>query len=440
MIRMRRTPIRFAGGCFFVLAFGWLTATSALAQTPSVVVTLVDQTKHSGAISECSIDILTLETDKGQIPLATEEIESVQFQESAPVSADGLARIRLLDNSEVATKSPAIEGKNLVGQFGYGGESKLLKRNVRAIVFDRPEQYEDLVRHVGEVLADRSVVADTLVVFRKDDFNAIEGVVKNLNPDRVEFSIGDQTAAVSLAKVSAITFFKAGAADAINDQFSTPLATCKLVDGSVLRLSRFTVSDKKIEAVALCGERFSLEHENVLSLNYKMTTSVPISELRPTTNDWSPLITSASIAEPLRRLRLARFDKSFDGTPIALNVARPAEEIDRGKTATFAKSFESGIAMHGGGRIAWRLGGNYKRLRGTIGFAPSASPLGCVKFRVLVDGQLQVEQEIQKSKMNGPEDFEVEIEGRQRLVFEADYADGNSIGDVVHLVDVVLEK
>ena len=432
--------IHFRRTCFLLLIFGCLSLTSVRAQTPSVMVTLVDQTQYEGAISECSIDILSLQTETGEKKLAIEEVELVRFQESAPVSADGSARLRLLDYSEIVATSPAIEGKRLVGKFGFGSKSKFLKRNVRSIVFDRGQEYDNLVRQVDTVLADRSIAADTLIVFRKGEFNAIEGVVKNLNADRVEFSIGDQTAEVALAKVSAITFFKAGAAEAIEDRFSTPLATCELVDGSLLRLSRFAVSDKKIEAVALCGERFSLEYENVLSLNFKMTTSVPISELTPTTNDWSPLVTTASVIEPLRQLRLARFDKSFSGNPIALDVVRPAEEVARGKTATFAKSFDSGIAIHGGGRIAWRLGGNYNRLRGTIGFSPAASPLGSVKFRVLVDGQLQVEQELRKSKMNGPIDFEVEIEGRQRLVFAVDYADGNSIGDIVHLVDVVLEK
>jgi hypothetical protein len=118
--------IHFRRTCFLLLIFGCLSLTSVRAQTPSVMVTLVDQTQYEGAISECSIDILSLQTETGEKKLAIEEVELVRFQESAPVSADGSARLRLLDDSEIVATSPAIEGKRLVGKFGFGSKSKFL--------------------------------------------------------------------------------------------------------------------------------------------------------------------------------------------------------------------------------------------------------------------------------------------------------------------------
>lgn len=421
----------------FVLLVG---VANAGGQTPTVMVKLVDQSTQAGEILECGVDGIQLKSRGGSRFLPVEDIESIQFHESAPSKIDSPIRVSLLDGSDIVVAQCEIEGRNLVGRRGVGGKIQLSKRKVRSIVFDRPADSEKLAGHVGDVLADRSIAADTLVVMRKGKFNAIEGIVKGLGPARVEFSIGDQTAEVALAKVSAITFFKAGVVQAIAEEFSDPFAVCKLVDGSVLRLSRFVVSAKKIEAVTLCGEKLSLRHEDVLSLNYKTTTQVPISELRPTTNDWVPLLTTQSVVESLRRLRLARFNRSFRGSPIVLDVVRSTDEVARGKTPTVSKTFENGIAMHGGGRIAWRIGGNYKMVRGKIGFAPSASVLGNVKFRMIVDGELRAELELRKSEMVGPSDFELELEDRQRLVFEIDYADANSIGDVVHLVDVMLEK
>jgi hypothetical protein len=412
------------------------------AQTPTVEVRLLDQSKSTkvGTIIDSNIDVLQLKTSQGVENLLIETLESINFHESALTKIESPIKIGLLDGSELVVSECELVDQKIEARLGIGINIQPPKRKVRSIIFERPESRRKLASHVSDVLRDDSIAADTLVVFRKGEFNVIEGIVNKLGRTNVEFSIDDQTAEVNLAKVSAITFFKAGATNATNDQYSDPFATCQLADGSVLRLRRFSVNQDKINAITLTGQELNLVAQNLISLSFKTTTTVPISELPPTTNDWTPLLAPRSIQEHLRQLRLARFDSSFDGPKISLDVPRTQQQAALGKTPTITKTFDSGIAIYGGGRIAWQLGGDYKLVRGSVGFAPSASPLGQVNFRIIADGRLVSELPMQKSEMKGPADFEVEIDDCQRMVFEIDYADGNSIGDLVHMVDVVLEK
>ena len=71
-------------------------------------------------------------------------------------------------------------------------------------------------------------------MIRGEKFNAIEGIVKGLDQDNVQFAIDEQSAEVPTSKLAAITFFKAGKND-----FSAPLATCVLSDTSRIKLRSF---------------------------------------------------------------------------------------------------------------------------------------------------------------------------------------------------------
>ena len=314
-----------------------------------------------------------------------------------------------------------------------GGTVSISKRNVGSIVFagDRAT----IQKQVNKIKQDASIAADTLVVIRGEEFNAIEGVVKELDQNSVEFAIDEQAAEVPISKLAAITFFKAGQND-----YSAPLATCVLSDTSRIRLRNFKLVEKQFVLTALTGDRFNVDWSKVVAFEFNSTVSVSLTELAPSTNDWKPLLADSGIVEKLKQLRLARIDQSFDGQPLSLEFPRPAAEVEAGKSQMTTREFDSGLAVQGGGRLAWRLGGDYQSLSGMIGFSPRANEFGDVKVRMLVDGDVVFEQELVNKTMIEPAVFEIDLTDRQRMIIEIDYADGRSIGDVIHLVNLTLRK
>ena len=406
----------------------------ALAQTPTAEVRTLDGTKVAGTMVEVTIDQLKLETAKGPQVIALSRIEAIQFPESRKTQLpEQAAQFQLLDGSSVFVKQYKLADQKIASTLTGGTAVSIPKRNVSSIVFKSDDNA--IQRQVDQIKQDADIVADTLVVLRGEEFNAIEGIVKGLDQKSVQFAIEDQSADVPIEKLSAITFFKAGQND-----YSDPLATCVLSDTSRIKLRGFNLAPKQLVLTSLTGEKFNVDFTDVVSLEFDATVFIPITDLMPSTNDWNPLLAGSGIVEKLRSLRLARMNQSFSGRPLSLEVPRTDAEIEAGKTLTVERSFETGIAIQGGGRLAWRLDGDYQSIKGLVGFSPDASEFGNVKLRLLVDGKVAYEQELVKSAMTEPETFEVDLQDRQRMIIEIDYADGRSIGDMIHLVNVTLQK
>ena len=406
----------------------------ARSQSASVNVRLIDGSRLMGVLQDTNIDQVTLETDAGAKTVAVDQIELIEFPESEkeqlPKQA---AQFFLLDGSSVFVDKYKLADRKITATTISGSSVSISKRNVGSIVFDGDRNA--IRSQVDQVKQATDIVADTLIVLRRGEFNAVEGIVKGLDQNSVQFAIEDKSADISISKLSAITFFKAA-----KNEYANPLAICVLSDTSRIKLRDIKVSPKQLLLTSLTGEQFGVDFTKIVSLEFSETTSIPLADLPPSTNDWEPLLVGGAIAEKLRQLRLARINQSFSGGPLSLEIPRAPDEIESGKTRTVERFFNSGIAVQGGGRLAWRLNGNYQSLKGLIGFSPQASEFGNVKVRMMGDGQVLFEQELAKKSMLDPIAFEVDLVDHQRMIIEVDYADGRSIGDVIHLVNLTLQK
>ena len=154
----------------------------------------------------------------------------------------------------------------------------------------------------------------------------------------------------------------------------------------------------------------------------------------PTTNDWEPLIASASLVERLRSLKLARLNESFTASPLSLRVFDEQNLLSPGRI----QQFEHGVAIQGGGKIAFSLNGQYSRLTGLAGFSPEASLGGKVTLKIVADGKTAFEKSLVHRTMRGPERIDLDVEGVERIVLIVGYNDGRSTGDRIHLADLKL--
>jgi len=289
-----------------------LAANVACAQTPTVEILMVDGAKAVGTMVEVTLDQLKLENDAGS---------------TVAKSPKTAAQFHLLDGSSVFIDKYNYADRKITATMTTGNETSIPKRNVSSIIFAGDRTV--IQKQVEQVKRDSDVVADTLIVLRNEEFNAIEGVVKGLNPKSVQFAIEEQSADVPISKLSAITFFKAG-----KDDFSDPLATCVLSDTSRIKLRGFELTPKQLVLTSLTGEKFNVEFNKVVSLEFNTTTTLPLTNLAPSTNDWEPLLAGQTIVGKLRQLRLARINQSFRGQPLSLKIPRPDAEVEAGKTRT----------------------------------------------------------------------------------------------------------
>ena len=327
-------PVRKFASLLSLLAFTLpIAASVACAQTSTVEVRMLDGSKAVGTMTEVTLDQLKLANDAGTTTVSVEQIESIKFPESeAAKLPQTAAQFQLLDGSSVFIDKYNYVDRKITATMTTGDETSIPKRNVSSIIFagDRAA----IRKQVDQIKRDSDVVADTLIVLRNEEFNAIEGVVKGLNPKSVQFAIEEQSADVPISKLSAITFFKAG-----KDDFSDPLATCVLSDTSRINLRGFELTPKQLVLTSLTGEKFNVAFNKVVSLEFNTLTNLPLTNLTPSTNDWEPLLAGQAIVEKLRQLRLARINQSFSGQPLSLMVPRPDAEVEAGKTRTVERVY-----------------------------------------------------------------------------------------------------
>lgn len=415
---------------------------------PLVTAKLVSGESVTGILRLIDIDSVTIQNQEDLQTIPHAKLESVRFGPSELKSNAGqlppFAKLILADGSILnASKVQLTESKLSIQLFGSDAAS-LKTRDVDAILFKFDgTKLEQQARSVAVGRKDRQ--GDTLIVNRDGDFNAIEGVARSLSEGRVAFSVGEQTAEVDIEKLDALTFFHA-----VNREFEKAPITCQLRDGSLFQARRVLVvnaegeeassanaagDDQRLRIVTLAGPVFDVAHSSVHQMVFGSGMAVKLSDLIPATNDWQPLLASPAIVESLRQMRIARINQSFSGDPLRV------ESIDdspfQRKTI---KTFNSGFAIAGGGRLAFRLGGEYKRLRGLIAFAPTADERGMVRMKISADGEEIFNQTLAKVDMAKPLPIDFVIEGRDRVLIEVGYHDGRSVGDQLHLVDLVLSK
>lgn len=414
---------------------GGLSATlpvSAVAQSrqPIAEVKLLSGESISGRLVSMTADRVELAAEKGSRKLALSEIEYISFSSASP-EARTVPLVRLVDGSQFPVAQLSLNDNLLDCKLSETDRVKINSRNVVGLSWRDEEGTAESFETIFTA-TDRD--ADALIVYREEAFNAIEGVVRMLDSSEVEFSVGDRTAKVNLEKLQALTFYHA-----VKREFDQPIAVCKLLDGGTLNLRKlaFGGSDlpAKVELVTQAGVSFEVSPDRISRIQFGTPSTARLSDLLPTTNDWRPLLASPFVVEQLRAFRLAKRNVGFDDLPLTLEWHDGTSQKRQTR-----KTYRSGFAMSGGGKLAFAIDRQYKRFQAKVGFAPSAHPAGHVTVTVTADGVELYNQAVAKRTMNLPLQLDLDVTNCQRLVIEVGYADGQSVGDQIHLVDTYLSR
>ena len=405
-------------------------ASFATAQELPIVVTDTNGTQAEGTLSSIEFETVTVETSNGAKGLEFDNVDSIVFRETEPTESPTV-ELQLLDGSLLHTKMLAIEGAKLKTKLACGTSVELSRRNVKWIRFKAYEDEPGLRKQWQSILDDESREGDAIVLNRTGELDTVEGIAGDMAEDKLAFSIADQTARVALSKMDALVFYHA-----VGREFTTPVCKLILIDNSQFLIRELGWANSNLNVTTVCGDRFSVSAGRIATLDFALGRSIILSEMEPTTNDWQPLLTSSAILEQLRRLKLARTNQSFSGQPLSLKFKTKSGL----SFLSVTRQYQHGFAIQAGGKLAFSLNGQFKKLSGTVGFDPAASGSGNVLFKVLVDGKIAVETELNHFEMQDPLDLDLDIQDATRIVFQVDYHDGRSTGDQIHMVDMKVSQ
>lgn len=401
---------------------------------PTTVKIATASEEHQGSLNSLSIDRVVIARNNERLPIAVEQIESIDFQipsqANSELNPSNVPLIQLKGDSRLLANSVSLRGQTVIAQLKSAHELAIPIRKVKLIQFrsysDRPE----LSRQLQEILSNKNREGDALIANRDGQLNPIEGIAGDLENGRIQFTIGDRTAEVSVDKIDGVLPFHATTA-----RIARPKCKIQLIDNSEVYAIDLNWNAPHLAITTNCGTEFSIHISRISSINFSTGRAIWLSDLTPSTNDWSPLLASASMIDKLRRLKIARANKSYSGNPLSLNFPRTASGLEFGR-----KQFDHGFAIQSGGRLAFNLDGQFQKLTGLVGFCPSAGNSGNLVFRIRMDGKTVIEQEMIAQEMHEPLVLDLNVASAERIVFEVDYHDGRSIGDQLNLVDLKVTR
>ena len=405
--------------------------TNCFGQSANVTLQTVAGQTAEGSVAGIELDSIKLQTGQQTVEFSFEKVDSILTNNQPVKPETSPTQIELIDGSSFNGDSFSISRGTLSTRLHCGLETEFETRNIEAVRFRTYTDNLDLARQYREIKSDDSREGDAIVLKRDGELTSVEGIAGDFEDEKLEFSIGERTARVAAEKIDTLLFYHAA-----GRELASPNCELLLTDGSRAVARRLKWKSPSVIATLVCGAEVTIALKSISQMNFSLGRAEFLSQMEPTTNDWNALITSSVIFEKLRRMKLARANESFKGLPLSLKF-QPDQDLS---FATQIKQFEQGFAIQGGGKLAFSLGGRYRKLTGLVGFDPAANITGHVKLIVLVDGKPVVERELIHRTLKNPIQLDVDIKDAKRVVFQVDLQDGRSTGDQLHLVNLKVSQ
>ena len=399
-------------------------------QVPSVIASKTDGRQIEGQLISLDVDSLQIETGGKVEKLQLDGLNRIQFSNQTGGSEKANVEIRMVDGGQLNVSEFRIDQGRLEAKLSTGVSLRLNRKHIEWVRLANYDGQMELLKQWRNVSQSR-YDGDALVVNRKGNLDTVEGIVGDVTAEKVAFSIEDRTAEVPLSRIDGIRFFHAG-----ERELARPRGELLIGDEARIPVLRYVLDGEIFKIVTVCGAELNVPIHVPTAINFSMGRTVYLSDLEPTTNDWQPLVASASLVEVLRTLKRAKPNVSSTGEPLSLEFAG---DVKKGLFPRVT-DFEKGFSIGGGGKLVFRLNGQFESLLGWVGFDPKANLNGKVLFKVLGDGEILLESKLIRRAMKNPIQLDLDVSGVNRIVFQVDYLDGRSTGDQLHLADLKVSR
>lgn len=389
------------------------------------VVELRDGTNFEGQLQNIDRDTAAFVVDGNVKAIAVGNINRIQYSGQPAEPSDIANSVVLVDGSELFCIAFTIVDRELIGKTETDTEFRIKSRLIDSIRFPSVDtEFKKSWKKI--VQAQRE--SDALVVSRDEKLQMIDGIFGDVAAESVSFTVGERTADVKRSRLAGMLFYRR-----VADELAPSVFVLKMEDGSSVQVQSLKVENEKLEVRTVAGASFAVEPASISSLDFMSKRELWLTDLEPATNDWTPLISGSSVLGSLKKFSMAKIDRGFSGKPLAVMNRDDDGSWER-------KEFAKGFAIKGGGKLSFLLGRQYQRLTGSIGFDPDANSTGVAKLIIQVDGMDRVEQVLDAAKMKKPFPLDIELNESDRIVFQIEYHDRRSVGDILHAVDMKLVR
>lgn len=405
----------------------------AVAAPDQVSATKLDGTSATGRLVSWSDNeiVLAVGTKKERLPTA----DLLSLELSAQPSDDtGEPLVELVDGSALPLSNYGTSGETAHVWLCKPADAaaapitvpvqKVKAVRLQAISPDVLAQWQE-IRGLG-------LPSDLLVIAKRGgkSLDHLECVLGEVTDSEVAFVLDGEKMRVPRSKVAGIIYFRADDVDAAPAPFA-------LVGPGGLRLMAAEIrwqEDGTLKADTLASVSIVWPISQVSSIDMSAGKVQFLSDLKPVTASWQPLIDLPTEASRAAKFGQVRFNRSASGGPLTLLFpnADPAPGANR------FKAYNKGLAVRSRTELVYRLPTGYQRFLAEAGIEPATAASGNVVLNIYGDDRQLFEHPIDGG--DAPVPIDLPVVGVKRLEIVVDYGENLDTGDWLNLCNARVVK
>ncbi len=390
---------------------------------------LADDRESHGTLSSLDDQQVTIERDGKRVTFATVDVQRITYKSTKPTFDSQSIRLQLVDKSVVFANQLTIDNRIATVAASAGFEFQIATRNIEFIEFVNHTELNN-VQEWNSIIEGTERTSDLIVFQREGALDYLEGIIVSANEDVVNFRMEDRVVKASRSRIDGLVFYQLA-----GREFADPVCHLLTTDGGSLRVKNMTKSEQSLVVETVCGASVRLSLDHICEIDLTVGRYQYLSQIVPSTTQWSPLILNPKTFKYQKLLNAPRFNESFERTQLQLQF--PVER-EYG-VAYQPRTFNYGIAAKGGTKLVFPIGRRFKSLSGIVGFSPAASREGQVEITIHGD-KTELLRTVMKNRNSRPLAVELPLENVERLTILINYHDARNVGDVVHLCDMKVTK
>jgi hypothetical protein len=387
-----------------------------------VDVRTLDQRAITGPIAEITSERIVVTQASQPVSIPTAELLTITPRRSKPADPQGATWIELVDGSRLAASDVSIEDAEATIRI----DEKKVRLPTSAIrCVEMQASTEPVAKRFAELRATKTT-DDRLIVRRNENtIDSIEGTVRRVTPDTIEFKLDGEIVKVKRPKVFGFVLFRP------TDR--KPDEVVALVDESSKArwaAARLQLEKDGLRIVTAGGVEVTRPWSSIARLDYSAGKLLFLSDLEPETVEWTPLVSSTAVPADLASYFRPRRDRSIQGG--ALQLAKSENGRRR------VQAFEKGVSMVSRTRIVYRLPSEFRSFTAVAGIDARMKGAGGVRLEILADDKKLLDKTIRGR--DEPLAINLDVRGAGRLTIVVDFGDDGDVADHFNLCDARLAR
>jgi hypothetical protein len=370
-----------------------------------------------GQLVEISGDAVVIKDNAGTRRLPLTELWEITTSAQPPRDARAPSVwIDMADGSQVYAAQFTVTSGQVAIQLLTGQKLTMPTLAVRSVRFRDHAAAPKLAQQWTEITSAR-ITADAIIVRRAESLDHLEGIIRDVTDENVQFEFEGKTIAAKRSKVDGILYYHPMAGDLPNR-----LAQVVDVSGSRWSAKSVQAAPDRFDLTTVSGVNVSLGVDQVTKIDFSSGNTVWLDDLEPESFQWRPYVASKLPNDLLSKL--------FD----------PRSPGGRGNATLVlgGQNFEKGLSLNSRMELVYRLTEDFRRCQALVGIDDRVREGGNVRLVISGDDKELFSQAI--TGHDEPFPLDLDITGVKRLKIVVDFGDELDIADHLNLCEARLTK